>query len=157
MEQIKILSCIIKALYQQNYNFTCSSQNCPSREGGTSNQIDIVDDMTLHYFPCDEHCSEKVSKENEKFDGEKSPLGNTPSVKVSPDSISSDFLLSQAISRIEIEKENIYEKPKGKSYRRAHTNIKKKLVSSSRVCLFHPLQKPSLQVRVKIYLKSIPR
>ena len=38
----------VMALYQRNYNFTCSSQNCPSREGGTSNQIDIVDDMTLH-------------------------------------------------------------------------------------------------------------
>ena len=40
----------IKALYQRNYNSTCSSQNCPSREGGTSNQIDIVDDMTLHSY-----------------------------------------------------------------------------------------------------------
>ena len=90
-----------------------------------TNNID-GDISLLFYFPCDEHCSEKESKENEKFDGKKSSLGNTPSAKVSPNSMSSDFLLAQTISRIEIEKENIYEKPKGKSYRRAHTNILKK-------------------------------
>ena len=38
----------IKTLYRRNYNFTFASQNCPSREGGISNQIDIVDNMTLH-------------------------------------------------------------------------------------------------------------
>ena len=270
----------IRALFQRNYNFTCSSQNCPSREGGISNQRDIVDDMTLHsptttaesqtllaesikmwelgtadaaaiscnnvflcdpahsdfisetvmgeevircsgwrepsnmsfitsppflvfdisvifretiktldmvpkeicvfnekyrlcgltsfiegdnhyvgyilqedcflfydgcpsinpvlkkhltnnvdgdisllfYFPYDENCAEKISKVKEKENLD----GHTPSMDVSPDIISSDFLLAQAISRIENEKENIYERPKGKRYRRENTKIPQK-------------------------------
>ena len=38
----------IKTIFQRKYEYTCSSKNCPSREGDVGNQIDIVDDMTLH-------------------------------------------------------------------------------------------------------------
>ena len=67
----------------------CPSIN-PVLKKHLTNNID-GDISLLFYSPCDEHCSEKASKENEKFDGKKSPLGNTLSVKVSPNSMSSDF------------------------------------------------------------------
>ena len=76
----------------------------------------------LFYFPCDEHCAGKGSKEKEHFDGEKCPLGNTPSVDVSPDSMSSDLLLAQAISRIEIEKKHLCEAKREKLSLRKHRN-----------------------------------
>lgn len=38
----------IKYIFQRRYEFTCSSENCPSRICDAKKQIDIVDDMTLH-------------------------------------------------------------------------------------------------------------
>ena len=40
----------IKNIFQRNYNFTCSSENCPS-QNHLVNQSGVVEDMTLHE-PC---------------------------------------------------------------------------------------------------------
>ena len=101
----------------------CPSINPVLKEYLTS-KID-GDVSLLFYFPHDDHFPTVGSKKKEILDKTKSPRRDGTPVDVSTDSSSSDFLLAKALSEIQNEKENTYERPKGKSYRRKNTNYSK--------------------------------
>ena len=87
---------------------------------------DIEGDITLLcYFPCDDNSveikPEVTNSTSSKGMKKDKPLTENNSAVQEDDNLNntaSDFLLAQALTEMENEKENTYERPKGKTYRR---------------------------------------
>ena len=87
---------------------------------------DIEGDISLLcYFPCDDNSveikpevSNSTSSKGMKKDKRLTENNNAVQEDDNLNNTASDFLLAQALTEMENEKENIYERPKGKTYRR---------------------------------------
>ena len=52
----------IKSIFRRQYEFSCSSKNCPSRAGSSIKRLDTIDDMTLHPPNALNDCENSISK-----------------------------------------------------------------------------------------------